>query len=55
VSLPEERLIEEPYVRYRAAVRLLGYLRWAREAFLGRAVHDASWNDRVAELIRAAV
>lgn len=55
IRLPEERMAEGPYVQYRTALRLLDYLRWTRRSFLGRAVHDASWAEHVAELIGPAV
>jgi hypothetical protein len=47
IYLPEEQLATEKYARYRVALRKLEYLRSAREAFLGRAVHNASWEEQV--------
>jgi hypothetical protein len=49
IYLPEDQIADGPYARYRVALRKLDYLRSAREAFLGRAVHNASWEDQVRE------
>jgi len=47
IYLPEEQIQQGPFGRYRVALRKLDHLRWARKAFLGRAVHNASWPAQV--------
>jgi hypothetical protein len=47
IYLPEEQIQEGRFGAYRVALRKLEYLRWAREAFLGRAVHNDSWAGQV--------
>ncbi|MBI4260191.1 MAG: hypothetical protein HY658_06455 [Actinobacteria bacterium] len=37
------------FSRYRVALRNLPHLRWARSAFLGRAVHSATWERQLDE------
>ena len=51
IYLPEEEIAEGPHSRYRVALRKLEHLRSAREAFLGRAVHNASWEQQVREAV----
>src|SRR5919197_745644 len=42
------------FQKYRVAVRKLDYLRFARDSFLGRAIHNATWKAQVdAALARA--
>jgi hypothetical protein len=41
------------FQEYRVALRKLDYLRFAREAFLGRAIHNATWRDQVQEALDA--
>ena len=50
----EEEMQTGRFARYRVALRKLDYLRWAREALLGRAVHNATWEEQVAELAAKA-
>jgi hypothetical protein len=47
IYLPEEQIEQGRFGAYRVALRKLDYLRWARKAFLGRAVHNASWPAQV--------
>ncbi|MGH2662009.1 MAG: hypothetical protein ACRDH8_04240 [Actinomycetota bacterium] len=47
IYLPEEQIQQGPFGRYRVALRKLDHLRWARKAFLGRAVHNSSWPAQV--------
>jgi hypothetical protein len=54
IYLPEDQIEQGRYARYRVALRKLEYLRWAREAFLGRAVHNASWEAQVTEALGRA-
>jgi hypothetical protein len=49
IYLPDEEIAEGPYARYRVALRSLEHLREARERFLGRAAHTASWEAQVRE------
>ena len=37
------------FARYRVAVRHLDHLRWARQAYLGRATHTGTWEQQVRE------
>ncbi len=55
IRLPEDRLREAPHARYLVALRHLEYLRWTREAFLGRAVHGDAWERHVEEAVDRAV
>ncbi|MEX2458673.1 MAG: hypothetical protein WD770_06770, partial [Actinomycetota bacterium] len=43
----EEEIQSGRFARYRVALRSLDYLRFARERFLGRAIHNASWAEQV--------
>lgn len=54
IYLPEEEIASGRYARYRVALRKLDYLRDARERFLGRATHNASWERQVVDLARRA-
>ncbi len=49
IYLSDKQIAEGPYARYRVALRKLEHLREARERFLGRATHNASWEDQVRE------
>jgi hypothetical protein len=53
IRLPEEQLREPAHARYLVALRHLEYLRWARGAFLGRAIHGSSWEKQVADVVAA--
>ena len=54
IYLPEDQIASGPYARYRVALRKLDYLRATREAFLGRAIHNATWEDQVRAAIASA-
>ena len=54
IYLPEEEISSGEHVRYRVALRKLDYLREARAAFLGRAVHNASWEAQIDDLVSRA-
>jgi hypothetical protein len=47
----DEEIQTGKFSRYRVAVRSLDYLRFARERFLGRAIHNASWAAQVEEAV----
>lgn len=51
IYLTEEQIVSGSYSRYAVALRKLPYLRAARDAFIGRATHNASWADQVAALV----
>lgn len=55
IRLPEDQLRQPAHARYLVALRKLEYLRWAREAFLGRAVHGGAWESQVAEAVDRSV
>lgn len=52
--VPEEEIIAGRYSRYRVALRVLPYLRSARAALIGRAIHNATWPDQILALARKA-
>jgi hypothetical protein len=54
IYLPEEQIAQGRYERYRVALRKLDYLRWAREAFLGRAIHNETWERQLLDAARRA-
>jgi hypothetical protein len=54
IYLSEEQIQTGQYARYRVALRKLDHLRWARRAFLGRAIHNASWESQVRRAIEQA-
>jgi hypothetical protein len=54
IRLPEKELRQTEHARYLVALRHLDYLRWARGAFLGRAVHGSAWEQQVAEAVDRA-
>jgi hypothetical protein len=54
IYLPEEEIAAGPHARYRVALRKLDHLRWARESFLGRAIHNATWARQVDALLAGA-
>jgi hypothetical protein len=54
IYLSEEQIRTGQYARYRVALRKLDHLRWARRAFLGRAIHNASWESQVRRAIEQA-
>lgn len=55
IRLPAEQLRQPAHARYLVALRHLEYLRWAREAFLGRVVHGSTWEQQVAEAVDGSV
>lgn len=50
----EEEIASGRFSRYGVALRKLPYLHEARERFLGRAIHDATWRDQVADALARA-
>jgi hypothetical protein len=54
IYLSDERIATSRYAKYRVALRKLDYLRWTREAFLGRAIHNATWEQQVRDLLAKA-
>ncbi len=54
IYLPEEQIEEGRFGAYRVALRKLEYLRWAREAFLGRGVHNDTWPAQVEAVVGRA-
>ena len=51
---PGDQIATGRYARYRAAVRRLDYLQWTRKAFLGRAIHNATWEQQLLDLLAKA-
>ena len=47
----EEEIQTGKFSRYRVALRSLDYLRFARERFLGRAIHNASWAQQIDDAV----
>jgi len=54
IYLSDEQVASGRYARYRAALRRLDYLQWTRRAFVGRAIHDATWERQLGDLIARA-
>jgi hypothetical protein len=56
IYLPEDQLTSGRFTRYAVALRKLEYLRSAREAFLGRAIHtdEATWRSQLDTAIARA-
>ena len=54
IYLSDEQIATGAFARYRVALRKLDYLRWARQAFLRRAIHNASWDAQVREALGRA-
>jgi hypothetical protein len=54
IYLPEDQIDAGSYGKYRVALRKLPHLRWARDAFLGRAIHNPAWESQVREAIGRA-
>ena len=54
IYLSDEQIAEGQYARYRVALRKLEHLRDARDRFLGRATHNASWENQVREVAARA-
>jgi hypothetical protein len=54
IYLPEEQITQGRFDRYRVALRKLDHLRWAREAFLGRAIHNETWERQLLDAARRA-
>ena len=50
----EDEIRSGRLTRYRVALRLLPYLRWARESFLGRAAHTAGWDAAIDRILEKA-
>jgi hypothetical protein len=49
IYLPQEELSGGRWGSYAVALRYLDYLRWARAAFLGRAIHNSTWERQLRE------
>jgi hypothetical protein len=54
IYLTDDQVATGRYARYRAALRKLDYLQWARAAFLGRAIHNATWEQQLLDLAAKA-
>jgi hypothetical protein len=54
IYLADDQIATGRYARYRAAVRKLDYLQWTRAAFLGRAIHNATWEQQLLDLAAKA-
>jgi hypothetical protein len=54
IYLSDDQIQTGQYTRYRVALRKLDHLRWARQAFLGRAIHNVSWESQVRTTIDRA-
>ena len=54
IYLTDEQIATGRYARYRAAVRKLDYLQWTRQAFLGRAIHNTTWEQQLLDLASKA-
>jgi len=54
IYLPDDQIASGRSARYRAALRRLDYLQWTRRAFLGRAIHNATWERQLLDLIARA-
>ena len=54
IYLTDEQIATGRWARYRAAVRKLDYLQWARAAFVGRAIHNSTWEQQLLELAKQA-
>jgi len=54
IYLTDDQIATGRWARYRAAVRKLDYLQWTRSAFLGRAIHNATWEQQLLDLAKHA-
>jgi hypothetical protein len=54
IYLTDDQIATGRWARYRAAVRKLDYLQWARSAFLGRAIHNTTWEQQLLDLAQQA-
>ncbi len=54
IYLTDDQIATGRWARYRAAVRKLDYLQWARTAFLGRAIHNTTWEQQLLDLAKQA-
>jgi hypothetical protein len=54
IYLPDDQITTGRYARYRAALRKLDYLQWTRQAFLGRAIHNTTWEQQLLDLAAKA-
>jgi hypothetical protein len=56
IYLTDDQITAGAHTRYAVALRKLGYLRWTRTAFLGRAIHkdDAAWRAQLEDAIAKA-
>jgi len=54
IYLTDEQIATGRYAKYRVALRKLDYLQWTRTAFLGRAIHNATWEQQLRDLVARA-
>jgi hypothetical protein len=54
IYLPEDQIATPRYAKYAVALRKLDYLRWTREAFLTRLIHNESWDRQLADALARA-
>ncbi|HXJ65415.1 MAG TPA: hypothetical protein VNN79_16790 [Actinomycetota bacterium] len=54
IYLTDDQIATGKWARYRAAVRKLDYLQWTRSAFLGRAIHNTTWEQQLLDLAKQA-
>jgi hypothetical protein len=54
IYAPTEEIESGRFQQYRVALRKLDYLRFTREAFLGRALHNETWREQLREALARA-
>jgi hypothetical protein len=54
IYLTDDQIATGRWAHYRAAVRKLDYLQWARAAFIGRAIHNTTWEQQLLDLAKQA-
>ena len=54
IYLSEDAIQQGAFAMYRVALRRLDYLQWIRQAFLGRAIHNDSWEQQATAIVDSA-
>lgn len=54
IYLSDEAITHGAFARYRVALRKLDYLQWIRTSFLGRAIHDDTWEQQTGTILETA-
>ena len=54
IYVPQDQIEQGPFNRYAVALRKLDYLKWTRQSFLGRVIHNETWQQQLQDALARA-